>query len=112
MSLDYFLPLTGFESLQEYALRHAHEHGLKVTSSTRRNFVLEPRRQRFFWKHQAKLLVRTAIDGYELEMRTRGLKYRDAKRVPIVFDDFFAGYAEQTRSASRPVSVPTVILPY
>ena len=110
--MDCFVPLTSFESLQEHALRHADKHGLKVTSSTRRDFVLEPRRQQFFWKHQAKLVVRATRDGYELEMRTRGPKYYQVKRIPAVFDNFFTDYAEQNHSASRPISIPTAALPY
>ena len=110
--MDCFVPLTSFESLQEHALRHADQHGLKVTSSARRSFVLEPRQQRFFWKHQAKLSVEATRDGYELQMRIRGRKYQSSKRLPAVFDDFFAVYAEQTRLASRPVSIPTAALPY
>lgn len=112
MSLDCFVPLTSFEALQEYALRHADRHRLKVSGSTRTHFVLEPRRQHFFWKHQLKLHVTLRGTGYELEMRTRGRKFRDVTRVPSVFDDFFAAYAEAANAPYRPVNIPQVALPY
>ena len=104
--MDCLAPLTSFERLQEYALRHASDCGLRVDYSAGSLFVLEPVSQRFWAKNQVRLLVEsTGENTYALRLITRGPRAGELQALPSEFERLLAGYADEAATPAQTLPV-------